>query len=206
MFGHFQDALTAFEAANDDIAITLDLSVQSAVEAARAMGASTGQIVWKVLLPEARPALIQSFTVMVVNLIGYSAMAGAIGGGGLGDLEALPAGRPGLDVRRGGERAVARGPVRLSAPRQCEAGATVYELRLTDAGITTVVTDPDILASYRQDRAFDPDAGTPSDSTPGGGNEQAEAAESVADEPAPAPEASVPARSSTPETDPKAAP
>lgn len=55
-------------------------------EAAQAMGASTGQIVGKVLLPEARPALIHSFTVMLVSLIGYSAMAGAIGGGGLGDL------------------------------------------------------------------------------------------------------------------------
>lgn len=65
------------------------------------------------------------------------------------------------------------------------------------------------LAGLRYAREHDmsaPDAGTPSDSTPGGGNEQAEAAESVADEPAPAPEASVPARSSTPETDPKAAP
>lgn len=56
------------------------------IEAARAMGARTGQIVWKVLLPEARPALIHTFTVMLVSLIGYSAMAGAIGGGGLGDL------------------------------------------------------------------------------------------------------------------------
>ena len=55
-------------------------------EAARAMGASTAQIVFKVLLPEARPALIHAFTVMLVTLIGYSAMAGAIGGGGLGDL------------------------------------------------------------------------------------------------------------------------
>ncbi|AAF10929.1 methionine ABC transporter permease [Deinococcus radiodurans] len=55
-------------------------------EAARAMGASTAQVVGKVLLPEARPALIHSFTVMFVSLIGYSAMAGAIGGGGLGDL------------------------------------------------------------------------------------------------------------------------
>lgn len=55
-------------------------------EAARAMGASTAQVVGKVLLPEARPALIHSFTVMLVSLIGYSAMAGAIGGGGLGDL------------------------------------------------------------------------------------------------------------------------
>lgn len=55
-------------------------------EAARAMGASTAQVVRKVWLPEARPALIHSFTVMLVSLIGYSAMAGAIGGGGLGDL------------------------------------------------------------------------------------------------------------------------
>ncbi|GGL13976.1 methionine ABC transporter permease [Deinococcus radiotolerans] len=56
------------------------------VDAARAMGASTAQTVFKVLLPEARPALIHAFTVMVVSLIGFSAMAGAIGGGGLGDL------------------------------------------------------------------------------------------------------------------------
>jgi D-methionine transport system permease protein len=56
------------------------------VEAARAMGASTAQTVFKVLLPEARPALVHGFTVMLVSLIGYSAMAGAIGGGGLGDV------------------------------------------------------------------------------------------------------------------------
>lgn len=55
-------------------------------EAARAMGATNAQIVRKVLLPEARPALVHSFTVMLINLLGYSAMAGAIGGGGLGDL------------------------------------------------------------------------------------------------------------------------
>lgn len=59
---------------------------QGVSEAARAMGASTLQVIGKVLLPEARPALIHSFTVMVVSLISYSAMAGAIGGGGLGDL------------------------------------------------------------------------------------------------------------------------
>ncbi|ACO47264.1 methionine ABC transporter permease [Deinococcus deserti] len=59
---------------------------QGVGEAARAMGASTFQVIGKVLLPEARPALIHSFTVMVVSLISYSAMAGAIGGGGLGDL------------------------------------------------------------------------------------------------------------------------
>lgn len=55
-------------------------------EAARAMSATTTQVVLKVLLPEARPALAYSFTVMLINLLGYSAMAGAIGGGGLGDL------------------------------------------------------------------------------------------------------------------------
>ncbi|WP_027481300.1 methionine ABC transporter permease [Deinococcus pimensis] len=56
------------------------------VEAVRVMGARTWQIVVKVLLPEARPALILGFTVMTISLVGYSAMAGAIGGGGLGDI------------------------------------------------------------------------------------------------------------------------
>lgn len=56
------------------------------IEAAQAMGARTGQIIWKVLLPEARPGLLAGITITAVNLIGYSAMAGAIGGGGLGDL------------------------------------------------------------------------------------------------------------------------
>ncbi|XAH21452.1 methionine ABC transporter permease [Xylophilus sp. GW821-FHT01B05] len=56
------------------------------VEAAQAMGASTRQIVWKVLLPEARPGIVAGITITLVSLTGYSAMAGAIGGGGLGDL------------------------------------------------------------------------------------------------------------------------
>ena len=56
------------------------------VEAAQAMGASRGQIVWKVLVPEALPGLIAAVTVALVSLVGFSAMAGAIGGGGLGDL------------------------------------------------------------------------------------------------------------------------
>lgn len=56
------------------------------VEAAQAMGASTWQIVFKVLLPEALPGIVAGFTITLVSLTGYSAMAGAIGGGGLGDL------------------------------------------------------------------------------------------------------------------------
>ena len=56
------------------------------VEAAQSMGASTSQIVWKVLLPEALPGIVAGLTISFVSLTGYSAMAGAIGGGGLGDL------------------------------------------------------------------------------------------------------------------------
>ncbi|GAA3426151.1 methionine ABC transporter permease [Streptosporangium sandarakinum] len=56
------------------------------VQAAQAMGASRTTIVGKVLLPEAMPGLVAGLTVTVVALISYSAMAGAIGGGGLGDL------------------------------------------------------------------------------------------------------------------------
>lgn len=50
------------------------------------MGTGPLQIIYKVLLPEALPALVLAVTVTAVNLVGYSAMAGAIGGGGLGDL------------------------------------------------------------------------------------------------------------------------
>lgn len=56
------------------------------IEALQAMGATRLQIVRKVLIPEALPGLVAAVTVTVVSLIGYSAMAGAIGGGGLGDL------------------------------------------------------------------------------------------------------------------------
>ncbi|MDF1678842.1 MAG: ABC transporter permease [Legionellaceae bacterium] len=55
-------------------------------EAAHAMGATTGQIIRHVLLPEALAALIQAFTVTATTLVNYSAMAGTVGGGGLGDL------------------------------------------------------------------------------------------------------------------------
>ena len=56
------------------------------VDAAHAMGSTRSQTVWKVLLPEALPSLVASVTTTLVALIGYSAMAGLIGGGGLGRL------------------------------------------------------------------------------------------------------------------------
>ncbi|NLM37770.1 MAG: ABC transporter permease [Firmicutes bacterium] len=56
------------------------------IEAAQAMGASTQQIITKVLIPEAIPGLVLGVTMVAVSLISYSAMAGAVGGGGLGDL------------------------------------------------------------------------------------------------------------------------
>jgi D-methionine transport system permease protein len=56
------------------------------VEAALASGATKARIVFAVLVPEAAPSLVSGLTLTVINLVGYSAMAGAIGGGGLGDL------------------------------------------------------------------------------------------------------------------------
>ncbi len=56
------------------------------VEAAQAMGCERRHIVWHVLLPEALPGIIGGFTLTVVSLIGASAMAGAVGAGGLGDI------------------------------------------------------------------------------------------------------------------------
>jgi len=54
--------------------------------AAKAMGSTNLQIIFKVLIPEVMPALISGLALTIINLIGYSAMAGALGGGGLGDL------------------------------------------------------------------------------------------------------------------------
>ncbi|SNS81587.1 MULTISPECIES: methionine ABC transporter permease [unclassified Azospirillum] len=56
------------------------------LDAARAMGARPGQIIRLVLLPEARAGILRGLTLAAVNLVGYSAMVGAVGGGGLGDL------------------------------------------------------------------------------------------------------------------------
>ncbi|TZE81761.1 methionine ABC transporter permease [Calorimonas adulescens] len=56
------------------------------IEASLSMGATPFQIITRVLIPESLPSLILGITLTIINIIGYSAMAGAIGGGGLGDL------------------------------------------------------------------------------------------------------------------------
>ena len=56
------------------------------VEAAQSMGASTLQIVWKVYLPEAMPSLILGGSITLIAIVGYTAIAGMVGAGGLGDL------------------------------------------------------------------------------------------------------------------------
>jgi D-methionine transport system permease protein len=56
------------------------------IEAAKSMGANTMQIVWKVLLPESRPSLLIGAAISVTTILGYSAMAGFVGGGGLGTI------------------------------------------------------------------------------------------------------------------------
>ena len=59
---------------------------QGVVEAAQSMGASPWQIITRVLIPEARPALISNFMVALITIFGYGAMAGILGGGGLGAI------------------------------------------------------------------------------------------------------------------------
>ncbi len=56
------------------------------VEAAQSMGASTWQIVWKVYLPEAKPSLILGGSISIITILAYTAIAGCVGSGGLGDL------------------------------------------------------------------------------------------------------------------------
>ena len=56
------------------------------IEAAKSMGANTFQIVWKVLLPEAKPSLLVGAAISITTILGYSAMAGCVGGGGLGAI------------------------------------------------------------------------------------------------------------------------
>lgn len=56
------------------------------IEAGQSLGAKNSQIIFYFLFPEALPAIIQELTVVIISLVGYSAMAGTVGGGGLGDL------------------------------------------------------------------------------------------------------------------------
>lgn len=56
------------------------------IEAAKSMGSSNFEIIWRVLIPEAMPMIVNGITMTLINVVGYSAMAGAIGGGGLGDI------------------------------------------------------------------------------------------------------------------------
>ena len=56
------------------------------IEAAKSMGATTWQIIWKVLLPEAKPSLLVGAAISITTILGYSAMAGFVGGGGLGAI------------------------------------------------------------------------------------------------------------------------
>lgn len=56
------------------------------IEAAQSMGCSTMQIIWKVILPESKPSLLSGFTTALITILGYGAMAGIIGGGGLGKI------------------------------------------------------------------------------------------------------------------------
>jgi D-methionine transport system permease protein len=56
------------------------------IEAAQAFGANTFQIIYKVFLKESLPSLIRGATITIITLVGYSAMAGAVGAGGLGDV------------------------------------------------------------------------------------------------------------------------
>ena len=59
------------------------------IEAARSMGAKTSTIIWRVLLPESMPALVSGITVTAIAIVGYTAMAGFVGAGGLGNLAFL---------------------------------------------------------------------------------------------------------------------
>ena len=59
---------------------------EGVIQASRAMGSTNMQIIFKVMVPEALPGIINGITLTIINLIGYSAMAGTFGGGGLGDV------------------------------------------------------------------------------------------------------------------------
>lgn len=65
---------------------SLSETSKGVIEASEAMGTSKFKIIYKVLLPEAKPSLLVGFSISIVTILGYSAMAGFVGGGGLGDI------------------------------------------------------------------------------------------------------------------------
>ena len=65
---------------------SLSETSKGVIEASEAMGTSKFNIIYKVLLPEAKPSLLVGFSISIVTILGYSAMAGFVGGGGLGDI------------------------------------------------------------------------------------------------------------------------
>ena len=79
------------------VLIALQEIDKGVIEAARSMGAKTSTIIYKVLLPESMPALISGITVTAIALVGYTAMAGIIGAGGLGTLAYLDGFQRGRD-------------------------------------------------------------------------------------------------------------
>ena len=89
-FGNKAMIVTLIIAAAPYVARMVESSIKEGspgvIEAAQAMGTSSSKIVWKVLVPEAKPALITGSIISMVTILGYSAMAGTIGGGGLGQV------------------------------------------------------------------------------------------------------------------------
>ena len=89
-YGSTATIVPLFVAATPFIARMVESSLREVdpgvIEAARSMGAKTSTIIWKVMLVEARTSLIVGVTIALGTILGYSAMAGAIGGGGLGDI------------------------------------------------------------------------------------------------------------------------
>ena len=89
-FGNKAMIVTLIIAAAPYVARMVESSIKEVspgvIEAAQAMGTSSSKIVWKVLVPEAKPALITGSIISMVTILGYSAMAGTIGGGGLGQV------------------------------------------------------------------------------------------------------------------------
>ena len=68
------------------ILLAMVMPLTGVIEAAKAMGASTWQIIFKVLLPESKPSLLVGAAISITTILGYSAMAGCVGAGGLGDV------------------------------------------------------------------------------------------------------------------------